>query len=284
MYGLKPHTMTASIQLETIEPAMAEMFLQENTNQNRNIKKAKVEMFAKDIESGNWRITHQGIAFDWNGKLVDGQHRLHAIIKANKPIEMYVYRGLDPSTFSVLDTGTSRTAGDFLKKLSFSNTGTVAASVRLVLRYGKESVTDPASTSKMSCISHSQIESFCHSNYELVESASQLAHSAYRQFKGLRKSGTAAFLLLAHEINVETFVGAQRFVERIAAGADLHKGSVELAFRNYLSTTNIRTHNLNSTDFSLAILIKAWNRYVDGATILIYKPGNLQPFPSVYPV
>jgi hypothetical protein len=124
---------------------------------------------------------------------------------------------------------------------------------------------------------------FCKKYYEEISEASSIAHSAYNRFCGLRKSGTAAFLMLASEINTETYLGACDFVEMVASGANLGKGSVPLAFRNYLSVNNIRTHNLNSTDFSLAVLIKAWNKHVNGSSIIIFKPGNLTPFPSVQP-
>ena len=89
--------------------------------------------------------------------------------------------------------------------------------------------------------------------------------------------------MLANEVNTETHEHAYAFIEMVASGANLQKGSVALAFRNYLSINNIRTHNLNSTDFSLAVLIKAWNKYVSGSTIMLFKPGNLTPFPSVEP-
>ena len=43
--------------------------------------------------------THQGIAFDENGVLQDGQHRLCAIVSANKPVDMMVTSGLSPDNF-----------------------------------------------------------------------------------------------------------------------------------------------------------------------------------------
>jgi hypothetical protein len=36
-------------------------------------------------------VTHQGIAFDTQGVLVDGQHRLAAIIEADRPVELTVF-------------------------------------------------------------------------------------------------------------------------------------------------------------------------------------------------
>jgi len=275
--------MTPSMELMTITPELAKQLLSLNTSANRAVRKAKVDSYAKDMTSGLWRLTHQGIAFDWHGNLVDGQHRLHAIMKSGVTLQVYAYRGLNPDHFAVLDTGAARSAGDFLKKMSLSYPGTVAAATRLILRYGKEAQVEAGSSSKSTSISNSQIEVFCKKYYEEISEASYIAHAAYNKFCGLRKSGTAAFLMLAGEINSETYLSAREFIEMVASGANLAKGSVPLAFRNYLSINNIRTHNLNSTDFSLAVLIKAWNKHVSGSTIMLFKPGNLTPFPSVEP-
>lgn len=59
-------------------------------------------------------MTHQGIAFDITGRLIDGQHRLHAIILAGVPIQISVTRGCSASSFSILDRGSSRSASDIL--------------------------------------------------------------------------------------------------------------------------------------------------------------------------
>ena len=38
---------------------------------------------ARDMKAGHWRLTHQGIAFDPAGVLIDGQHRLWAIVESD---------------------------------------------------------------------------------------------------------------------------------------------------------------------------------------------------------
>jgi hypothetical protein len=72
-------------------------------------------------------VTHQDIAFDSNGVLVDGQHRLAAIIEADLPVEMTVFTDVEPDNFDVLDTGEKRNAADVLAEPS-GKTGTQARS------------------------------------------------------------------------------------------------------------------------------------------------------------
>lgn len=56
-------------------------------------------------------MTHQGIAFDENGELVDGQHRLNAIVEANIPVQMNVTYNVHraPGEVFTIDMGRKRT-------------------------------------------------------------------------------------------------------------------------------------------------------------------------------
>jgi len=73
--------------VEIIDPVLAKKYLAKNIN-NRNIRNKWVEHLANAIKRGEWITTHQGIAFNNLGFLADGQHRLHAIIQANTPVQM----------------------------------------------------------------------------------------------------------------------------------------------------------------------------------------------------
>lgn len=76
-----------------ITPDIAEEFLGKN-NDNRKMRKLVVQTYAKDMSEGRWEFTHQGIAFDCNGNLIDGQHRLAAIIESGMPQNMIVTRNV----------------------------------------------------------------------------------------------------------------------------------------------------------------------------------------------
>ena len=73
-----------------VTPALAKKWLEKNHPEQRNIAWARVESFANDMIAGNWKLTHQGICFDGSGYLTDGQHRLHALVKADVPVKMMV--------------------------------------------------------------------------------------------------------------------------------------------------------------------------------------------------
>lgn len=59
----------------------------------RNISRSAGERYAMDMSADNWKLTHQGIAFDVNDDLIDGQHRLEGVRQSGKTIRMVVSTG-----------------------------------------------------------------------------------------------------------------------------------------------------------------------------------------------
>jgi len=98
-------------EVRTVTPREAAQWLEHSNGHNRHnrpLSKSYVSYLAREIEVGNWRLTHQGIAFDSDGTLVDGQHRLSAIIEAKKPIQILVTLGLPVERFPIIDRGVAR--------------------------------------------------------------------------------------------------------------------------------------------------------------------------------
>lgn len=79
----------------TITPQVAQMMLEHNTH-NRNLTESRAQAYARDMASGNWRYTGEGIKFGPDGTLLDGQTRLRAIVLSGVTITMPVWRGIDP--------------------------------------------------------------------------------------------------------------------------------------------------------------------------------------------
>ena len=74
-----------------------------NTN-NRPIRYPHLDKLSEAIEKGEWKVTNQGIAFDADGNLIDGQHRLAAILQTRQTVKMMVATNMDAGIFDVVDT------------------------------------------------------------------------------------------------------------------------------------------------------------------------------------
>lgn len=99
----------------TVTPVMAANWLDHANSRNRPISQAVVDRYARDMRGGRWRLTHQGIAFDPNGVLLDGQHRLWAVFYAEVPVEMHVWFNVSPDSLMVIDGGRGRGLADHLR-------------------------------------------------------------------------------------------------------------------------------------------------------------------------
>lgn len=97
----------------TITPAIATEWLRCNKN-NRPVRKRHVEFLASEIINGNWQVNGQAIVIAEDEQVLDGQHRLFAIIEAGKPIQSLVVYGITPEAFRTIDTGAKRTGADAL--------------------------------------------------------------------------------------------------------------------------------------------------------------------------
>ena len=82
---------------------------------NRNRSAHTVSAYARDMTHHHWVITHQGIAFDVNGILIDGQHRLAAIVESCVPQVMLVTFGLPAEAKLSIDRGRIRAVADQLQ-------------------------------------------------------------------------------------------------------------------------------------------------------------------------
>lgn len=97
-----------------VTPEMAGNFLAKNADFQRSVRWTTVKVLEEAMKRGEWKLTHQGIAFDSNGKLVDGQHRLLAIQRSGVTVKMSVTYDIEPTCFRVMDIGARRTTSDLL--------------------------------------------------------------------------------------------------------------------------------------------------------------------------
>lgn len=98
--------------IEDISPAKANIYLAAKVV-NRPISQGVVSAYVRDMISGKFALTHQGIAFFDDGTLADGEHRLLAIIKSGITVKMVVCTGMKHTPY--LDIQRPRSISDCCK-------------------------------------------------------------------------------------------------------------------------------------------------------------------------
>lgn len=94
---------------EIITPDQAQIYL-DNQEANRHINLTYVRRLLEDMQQGRWVAKGDPIKFTSSGKLVDGQHRLTAVVMSGNPQTFVVLRGYAQESMQALDIGKSRSS------------------------------------------------------------------------------------------------------------------------------------------------------------------------------
>jgi len=109
-----PVTPGFEVSFELVTPELAAEWLAINRLDNRRVNPIRVARYAGELKAGAWGLSHQGIAMDDKGRLMDGQHRLTAIVETGISAPMMVCRKVSGGLFPVIDGGAARGASQFL--------------------------------------------------------------------------------------------------------------------------------------------------------------------------
>lgn len=222
------HELLIDSHVETITPKLAAKWLERNTH-NRPIKQDRCDVLAQAIKRGEWLVNGDAIRFSEDGALLDGQHRLQAIVKAGMPVQSFVTRGLAARTFPTIDSGRGRTTGDVMTLAGLPGGNNLAATARCVFYY------------ELTGFPYDQNGGHAPTNAQLLDIAERelvrtmTAVSLQKSKKFARKfvgSGVTAFCMYATYMH--NAQSAQEFWRLIDTGAGLALDSPVLALRERL--------------------------------------------------
>lgn len=260
-----------------ITPDLATSILDGNT-QNRNIRQAVVDRYASDMQRGTWDGENgQSVVLSPDGCVIDGQHRLWAIVDSGITQRMLVVSNVPMHAQVNMDTQAKRTFGDVLKLRGESQSIELAAVVRRVALWQA----GYRKSGKAYSPSHNEL-------LAMLDSWPGLRHSisvalAARRVLAIPGSVLGLCHWLFDELDPED---CDHFFALIRGE---HEGLPKRHPVRVLHETMARISGPRARvahDVATAYVIKAWNAYRDGREIglLRYRPGgaNPEPFPEPY--
>lgn len=254
---------------EKITPEMAEELMHANVENNRHVRFAQVERYARDMAAGKWQDNGETIKIDTNGLMIDGQHRIQAIIEAGVPVELWVARGLEPQAITSIDIGVSRKYSDLLKLEGQTNVLQLAAFLRRLYLWERGIRVSRGSVAP----SPAEMDTVLHNNSALIKLSMTRAEQTRQGFKPLTPAvGATAFFLFAR-IQIDQ---AHTFFDRLTDGAIADVGHPIMRLRHRLYNAP-QGRKLNP-DEKLACVIRTWNHYRAGnsvESIVITPRGQL---------
>lgn len=274
-----------------IDPAFAQGLLESSRDvSQRTLVRRRVDQLAHDMSNGNFRLTHQPVAIDIDGQVIDGQHRLTAVVESGLTVRMLVAYDVDPTTFGVIDTGRARSPSDALKISGLTNVNVKASAARLLLAYEltKGTTSSLGATARLLTSSDVQAVFDDSERTDLIRSGEQVAQrlaSAVGRY-GIKTWAIVPYVIMAESEHIGEAVRSE-FFERLTDGAMLSPGSAILAMRRWMINESglmaARAHERPAA--FIANTIKTLNDYTsqrERQTVL-WRPGR-EPVPVVEPI
>jgi hypothetical protein len=234
----------------TLTPDLARTWLQRNLG-NRPIKKSNVVAISEQIKKGRWKMTGDAIRFSNTGKLIDGQHRLSAIVEAGIPVQTLVITGLADEIFDVIDTGSGRSKSDVVF-IDFALTPAVAklvsSSAGMAMQY------EAGVYSFKGKVGNHELLTWVRNNTEII-SASEYVIANVPHESPAPKSVACAFYFFAGKLDQDK---AGRFLERFMVGAVDGPEDNLLHLRNFLMNARALRRPVQNSDI-FGRMIKIWN-------------------------
>ncbi len=267
----------AAIKVRRVEitPKAAQKLLDANTH-NRTVVNARVDQYAADMRRGEWQLNGEAIKIADDGTILDGQHRLMAVLEADRPIQTLLITGLDAETQETMDQGRPRTLADVFKLRGEKYHNPLATACRTLAIYeSHRTVVQPAYTAAPTV---QQASRTLDRNPDLRDSVA-LTYSKRRPWMPSSHMGAMHYLFATVDREA-----ADDFVEKLHSGEALTRdNAIYLLREKFIQDQMDRTPT--TVRMQLALIIKAWNHYLAGDSItrLVWTPGGAaaEPFPEI---
>lgn len=223
-------------------------------NRNRPLRMRRVSDYISEISDSRWKRNGQTISFKEDGSLNDGQHRLWAIVLAQKTIEADVSINVPNDAFGTVDTGLSRKASDVLFLADVKYHSWLGGAVRMALLYQRTPRKHYNDGWEHAVKVHNdEILDYVQEHPELVKIAAEVSKMRLHE---MMTPATAIFAWA--EMRDMDRRRADQFMAAVASGEELKRGHPALTLRNEL--LNREGKRLKPVEV-LARIIKAWNAF-----------------------
>lgn len=255
-----------------VTPDMARAMLTANTH-NRKPRASDITHYGSAMNEGAWLLTHQPIAFDINGVLLDGQQRLGAIIESGKPADVFIMVGMPPESFDVVDTHRKRTSADTLYVLGETQVHRLAAVCRMVHIYDTDQQGDWRNR-----VSNHTIASVLAANPQIRQAISR-AYPVSRATRGNFTAISAGVYLLWRAMSPE-HPRVVEFLDGMETGANMDVSDPRMRLRNSTQQAIDRRVTRDSRR-QLALWLKAWRAFALDKKVDLIGWRKDERFPSV---
>ena len=249
-----------------VGPDRAANWLEGNTH-NRPIHQSRVDQYAAEMRANGWKLTHQGIAFDINGILRDGQHRLWAVVTSGCTVRLPVTFNLPPDVIEKIDDVKARSICDRMNISGRFEDARITNNQVSVLR----AMIRGLGTKR--AMSYDEECRLLADHLPAIRFA--MERLTTRRIKGVSSPTVCA--VVARAWYSQEIAKLERFCDILRSGLSGDDAPVVILLRDYLSTMD-RVHNVGVVRDIYGRVERALHCFLIGRTVAALRPCQNELF------
>ena len=261
-----------ALQIVTVTPEMAVQILERN-ELNRPLNDQHVHRIARQITEGKWKFNGDTIKISSNHSVVDGQHRLWAIIEAKQAVDTIIVTGIERDAFATIDTLRKPRSGSDVIALAgtLKYRNMIAAALGWLIRYQRgvlQTYNQPQNK-----VENSDIEAAFKEHPGIVRAVERCM-----PLRGLANPGIVAF---AYYVALDrNGLLAEKLVDTLIDPAGVSINDPLFRLRSYFTSDH---HKRKEAVMSIALMFKALNAARAGRKVSALSWKNQGRNPEAFP-
>lgn len=271
-------------EITMVDPEKAENLLVRNIR-NRTLDIKTVNRYADIMTRGEWRENYEPIQISDGGVLLNGQHRLKAIIKSGVPQKLMIVRGIDDSAMDSYDRLKVRSTSDIMSLHNVENSKVISSIIKtyLILKSGK------LLTVKSGVLSNSKLKNYSiydndfmleyEKNGDLFQELYKKSRAINQSMKGLftvsEMAAYMAYLIIDKKHSPDYAIG---FFKRVSDISDVSSMPI-LLLREKLIKSKMGNMKLQSRT-KKAYIAKSWNAFVQNKDMKALMVREIEEVPD----
>jgi hypothetical protein len=236
------------VSAQRVSPEMAAAWLGKGLDGQRPLNKKHVIRLASEMVAGRWMLNNDAVCFDRDGRVINGQHRLSAVVASGATVPMMVVHGMEAEAFAHMDRPRIRSGGDMVAMTGAKNAVLAAAITHIVVRYEQGAIDSGGWPS----LSLAEVHAEYLARRDGIDAAASVTRGIPRAL-GLRPSVVGASHYILAKIDPRR---GPAFIEGLLHGVGDERAAIDLRESIISRGKNSRRRPFEQ----LAIIIKQWNK------------------------
>lgn len=236
-----------------VTPDYAKQLIEANVANNRNKKESSIIRYSRDMSKGFWESeTGETIKISPDGKLLDGQNRMWAVVRSGRPIVFDIAWNVKLPKMLVIDNGTRRSSKDDFKIAGTHGSFNGGPLVNWIIAWEQGNFLNHGGRGTPT---RSEVRDRYLREPQAIDSAVLYGRYAHQSISALNATSAALAFWLFAKLSQED---AEKFFDGLMTGVDLSATSPVGSLRNRFLA--MRTRELSRQE-QAALLIRAWNAF-----------------------